>query len=127
MPILMYIPHLDGNILVLHHCWTYQSRNTAIFSFCGSLMIIIESSYTLLHVSRTGSIFCIPPHFSLQALIKMKITFNTNGVWKDFIISLMTDVSKSSFVIVFDRRGHQFFSRVNEKIFSLLDPLKVQT
>jgi hypothetical protein len=36
MPIMMYIPHLDGNILVLQHCRTYQSRNTGIFLFCGT-------------------------------------------------------------------------------------------
>ena len=52
MPVLIYIPHLDGNVLVLHPLLTEQSRNTVNLSFCGTFSITISQPSSALSIGR---------------------------------------------------------------------------
>ena len=137
VPILLYIPHLDGNILVLH------PLPAKIIEWWGSFLIlwnifvnISPSSPNLLigryvktvhilRVSRTCSfslystvrpIFCSCLH---RQWLKWKLQPVITESGKTLFIALTTAASKSSFIIFGDQKEHQFFGRVNKKWFAV--------
>lgn len=47
MPMFIYVPHIGGNIIVLHQTFDMIIENKINFSFCGTFSIIISQLFLL--------------------------------------------------------------------------------
>ena len=135
MPILLYIPHLDGYILI-HPLLDKIEWWGSFLILWNIFLIIIPSSSNLLtgrcaktvhilHVSRICS-------FSLYSTVRQIFCSCIHRQWlewklqpvkmesgKTLFIALTTAASKSAFIIFGDQKEHQFFGRVNKKWFAV--------
>ena len=121
MPILLYIPHLDGNILVLHPLFDKIIEWWGSFLILWNIFVTISpSSSTLLigtsrydkrvhilHVSRARSfslylIFCSCLH---RKWLKWKLRPVIKECGKTLFIALRIVASKSSFIILVTRKN----------------------